>query len=116
MSLAVAVPCGIAAAIAYGASTAAQHAEVHTGAGEIDAQGLVAMLHNPRWLLAMAGDGVGLLLQVIALSTGPVVLIQPLLILAVPWLTARRPPAYVGRLPGQLRDHRRRGHVLSASR
>jgi drug/metabolite transporter (DMT)-like permease len=84
MSLAVAVPCGIAAAIAYGASTAAQHAEVHTGAGEIDAQGLVAMLHNPRWLLAMAGDGVGLLLQVIALSTGPVVLIQPLLILAVP--------------------------------
>ncbi len=84
MSLAVAVPCGIAAAAAYGTATAAQHAEAHTGTGQVDAHGLVALLGNPRWLLATAGDGVGLLLQVIALSTGPVVLIQPLLVLAVP--------------------------------
>lgn len=32
----------------------------------------------------MGGDGLGLVLQVLALATGPVVLIQPLLVLAVP--------------------------------
>jgi drug/metabolite transporter (DMT)-like permease len=84
MSLAVAVPCGIGAAIAYGASTAVQHSAAHTGTGEADAAGLVALLRNPRWLLSIGGDAFGLLLQVIALATGPVVLIQPLLVLALP--------------------------------
>jgi drug/metabolite transporter (DMT)-like permease len=84
MSLLVAVPCGIAAAFAYGASTAVEHSAANTGTGQADAQGLVALLRNPRWLMGMAGDTLGLILQVIALSTGPVVLIQPLLVLALP--------------------------------
>ncbi|MEP6851248.1 MAG: hypothetical protein ABJA87_01060 [bacterium] len=53
------------------------------GAGS-GVRGLVRLVRNPRWLLGMAGDGVGLLLQVIALFTGPVVLVQPLLVLALP--------------------------------
>jgi drug/metabolite transporter (DMT)-like permease len=84
MSLAVAIPCGIAAAVAYGAATAVQHSAAHTGTGEADAGGLVRLLVNPRWWLSVGGDGVGLLLQVVALATGPVVLIQPLLVLALP--------------------------------
>jgi drug/metabolite transporter (DMT)-like permease len=84
MSLAVAVPCGIAAAVAYGAATAVQHSAAHTGTGEADAAGLLRLLRNPRWWLSIGGDSVGLLLQVIALATGPVVLIQPLLVLALP--------------------------------
>jgi drug/metabolite transporter (DMT)-like permease len=84
MSLLVAVPCGIAAAFAYGASTAVEHSAANTGTGQADAQGLLALLRNPRWLMAMGGDTLGLILQVIALSTGPVVLIQPLLVLALP--------------------------------
>lgn len=84
MSLAVAVPCGIAAAAAYGASTAVQHSAAHTGTGEADAAGLLRLLRNPRWWLSIGGDTVGLVLQVVALATGPVVLIQPLLVLALP--------------------------------
>ena len=84
MSLAVAIPCGIAAAVAYGAAPAVQHSAAHTGTGEADAGGLLRLLVNPRWWLSVGGDGVGLLLQVVALATGPVVLIQPLLVLALP--------------------------------
>jgi drug/metabolite transporter (DMT)-like permease len=84
MSLVVAVPAGIAAAIAYGGSTAVQHSAAHTGTGEADTKGLLNLLRNPRWLLSIGGDTVGLTLQVIALATGPVVVIQPLLVLALP--------------------------------
>ena len=84
MSLAVAIPCGVAAAVVYGGSTAVQHSAVNTGRGEVDARGLLRLVTNPRWLLSVAGDGLGLILQVIALATGPVVIIQPLLVLAVP--------------------------------
>jgi drug/metabolite transporter (DMT)-like permease len=84
MSLAVAIPCGIAAAVAYGAATAVQHSAAHTGTGEADAGGLLRLLVSPRWWVSVGGDGVGLILQVVALATGPVVLIQPLLVLALP--------------------------------
>jgi drug/metabolite transporter (DMT)-like permease len=82
--LAVAVPCGIAAAVVYGGATAVQHSAVNTGRGEVDARGLLRLLSNSRWLLSVAGDSLGLVLHVVALSTGPVVIIQPLLVLAVP--------------------------------
>jgi hypothetical protein len=84
MSLAVALPCGVAAAIAYGASTAVQHAQANTGTGEADARGLLKLLRDPRWLMSIGGDTIGLVLQIIALATGPVVLIQPLLVLSIP--------------------------------
>lgn len=84
MSLLVAIPFGVAAAFAYGASTAVQHRAAHTGTGEADPHGLLRLLRDPRWLLSIGGDFVGLICQVIALATGPVVLIQPLLVLTLP--------------------------------
>lgn len=84
MSLLVAIPFGVAAAIAYGAATAVQHRAAHTGTGSADARGLLRLLRDPRWLLSIGGDAVGLVCQVIALATGPVVLIQPLLVLTLP--------------------------------
>ncbi len=84
MSLLIALPLGVASAVAYGASTAVEHSAVHSETGEVDAGGLLQLVKNPRWLLGMAGDTFGLILQVLALATGPVVLIQPLLILALP--------------------------------
>ena len=80
MTLAVAIPCALAAAIAYGASTAVEHSAAHT-VDEPD-RGLLRLLRDPRWLIGMLGDTVGLVLQVIALATGPVSLVQPILILA----------------------------------
>lgn len=86
MSLWVAVLCGLAAAVAYGVASAVQHAEAHD-AGPADTRSgierLVGLLGNTRWWLSIGGDGAGLALQIVALATGPVVLIQPLLVLSL---------------------------------
>lgn len=84
MSLTVAVPAALASALLYGTATAVQHQAVHTGTGAGDARALFALLRDPRWLLSILGDSLGLAFQLLALATGPVVLVQPLLVLAVP--------------------------------
>jgi drug/metabolite transporter (DMT)-like permease len=85
--LVVAVPFGVASAIVYGASIVIQHrtAQEHAeGDGEASAAGLLRLVRNPTWLLAIAGDFIGFLLQIVALATGPVVVIQPLVVLMLP--------------------------------
>jgi drug/metabolite transporter (DMT)-like permease len=87
VSLVVAVPFGVASAIVYGASIVVQHraAQQHAEAeGEASAAGLLRLVRNPAWLLAIGGDFIGFLLQIAALSTGPVVVIQPLVVLMLP--------------------------------
>lgn len=84
MSLVVPVCFGTGSAIVYGISIVVQHGAAHTGAGEEDPHGLLRLLRDPRWLLAIGGDFIGFLLQIAALSTGPVVLIQPLVVLMLP--------------------------------
>jgi drug/metabolite transporter (DMT)-like permease len=83
VSLAVAVPLGIASALVYGTSIVFQHSEAYQH-GKSDTQGLLALLRNPRWLMAIAGDFIGFLLQIAALSLGSVVVIQPLVVLMLP--------------------------------
>ena len=73
-----------ASSIVYGISIVVQHGAAHTGTGEEDPHGLFQLLRNRRWLLAIGGDFVGFVLQIAALSTGPVVLIQPLVVLMLP--------------------------------
>lgn len=82
----VAVPFGVASAVVYGSSIVVQHrtAQQHAEDGEASAAGLWAMLRHPVFLLAIAGDAVGFLLQIVALATGPVVVIQPLVVLMLP--------------------------------
>ena len=99
MSLAVAVPLGIASALVYGTSIVFQHGEANTHGTE-DAKRLVSLLRNPRWLMAIGGDFVGFLLQIAALSAGPVVVIQPLVVLMLPVALV------VGWLPGGPRPAR----------
>lgn len=82
MALTLAIAAGLGSALAYGAGTAGQHAEAYTGSA--DAGRLVDLAKNPRWLLASLGDVLGIALQLVALSNGPVVLIQPLLVLSLP--------------------------------
>ena len=77
MSLAVALPTAVAGAIAFGGSTAVQHQAAQNGP-------LSKLIRNPRWWLSIGGDSVGLALQLVALATGPVVLVQPLFILSLP--------------------------------
>lgn len=87
MSLLVAVPFGCASATVYGASIVVQHRVAQQSAdthGEANAAGLMQLAKHPVFLLAMAGDSVGFLLQIVALSAGPVVVIQPLVVLMLP--------------------------------
>jgi hypothetical protein len=86
-SLAAAIPFGVASAVVYGTSIVVQHrtAQQHAGdTGQASAAGLLALARNPVWWMAIGGDVLGFLLQIIALSLGPVVVIQPLVVLMLP--------------------------------
>ncbi|SHH20717.1 hypothetical protein SAMN05443575_3429 [Jatrophihabitans endophyticus] len=86
MSLAVAVPFGLASAVVYGTSIVVQHRVAQEQADDCgeSAAGLLRLVKHPIFLLAIAGDFLGFLLQLVALSTGPVVVIQPLVVLMLP--------------------------------
>ena len=85
MTLLIAVPAAIGAAAAFGTASAVQHAAAHeqTGGGRVDVGGLGRLLADPRWLLGIVADALGLGLQVLALSAGPVSLVQPLHVLGL---------------------------------
>lgn len=71
-------------AVAFGTATAVQHFAAHRESGRADRRAVLRLVRDPRWLAAVGGDTVGLVLQVVALATGPVLLVQPLLVLALP--------------------------------
>lgn len=93
------MPFGVASAVVYGTSIVVQHRTAQEQADEgPSAAGLLRLVRSPVWLLAIGGDVVGFVLQIVALSTGPVVFIQPLVVLMLPvslgvsyLLGARRP-------------------------
>jgi drug/metabolite transporter (DMT)-like permease len=82
-NLPAAIALGIASACVYGMSIVVQHRVVHNirvpGWG-----GVKQILTSPIWLMAIVGDLFGFILQVGALSLGPVVIIQPLAVLMLP--------------------------------
>lgn len=82
----VAVPCAILAACAYGAATAIEHraARATADAGERGLRRALRLTGDRRWLAGLALDVVAVALHVTALGTGPVVLVQPCLVLALP--------------------------------
>lgn len=85
MSLVVAVPFGVGAAIVYGTSIVVQHrSAAAAGGGEESAAGLLQLLKDPAWVIAVLGDFIGFMLQAAALTTGPVVFVQPLVVLMLP--------------------------------
>ena len=108
MSLVVAIPLGVAAAVVYGTSIVVQHqtAQAHADEGDTSAASLLSLLHNPRWVIAVVSDFAGFLLQAAALSVGTVVVVQPLVVLMLPvallvgvltgWHPRPRPGDYLG--------------------
>jgi drug/metabolite transporter (DMT)-like permease len=83
MSLALAVPLGVASSLVYGTCIVFQHRESHNE-GQEDARHLLSLLREPRWLAAVFGDFFGFLLNAAALAAGPVVVVQPLVVLMLP--------------------------------
>ena len=87
MSTAVAIPFAVGSAVVYGSSAVVQHRMAQQSAGGRDrpsAAGLWRLVRSPVWLLAVCGDFFGFVLQVVALANGPVVLVQPLVVLMLP--------------------------------
>src|SRR3954452_2383485 len=85
-SFLLSVPFAIGAACVYGTSIVLQHraANEHGGGGEASASGLLRLLRDPVWVLAVIGDFVGFVLNAIALSIGKVVYVQPFVVLMLP--------------------------------
>lgn len=86
-SLVVAVPAAIAGAACMGLASAAQsratkqvpdHATLHPRL-------LWHLVREPIWLIGIAATVVGLALQVVALGFGPLIMVQPLLVCALPF-------------------------------
>lgn len=86
MSVLIPLSFGVASAAVYGAATVVQHrlAQATSDEGEVSASGLRSLLRRPLFLFAVVGDALGFLLQVVALSAGSVVVIQPLVVLMLP--------------------------------
>ena len=84
--LGVAAVAALCSATSFGVASAVQHLE----AGEVvqrralDPRLLTSLVGRPLWLLGIAGDVVGVLLQLVALHYGPVPLVQALLVATLP--------------------------------
>jgi drug/metabolite transporter (DMT)-like permease len=80
--LAIAVPAAVGAAAAFGLTGAMQHQATRRvrQRGALQPSLLVDLAHQPIWLLSLIANAVGVVLQWIALVTGPLVLVQPLLV------------------------------------
>jgi drug/metabolite transporter (DMT)-like permease len=98
-SMVVAVPVAVVAAALIGLASAAQaKATKQVPAGKTLHPGLlVDLAHRPLWLLGIGATIAGLILQIVALGFGPLLLVQPLLVTALPfaagfsaWLGHRR--------------------------
>ncbi|HWE88096.1 MAG TPA: DMT family transporter [Pseudonocardiaceae bacterium] len=78
----VAVPAAVGSAFCFGLTGALQHAAA-TQVRERAALRpglLVDLAHRPIWLLSLAANVFGTVLQLVALDTGPLVLVQPTLV------------------------------------
>ncbi|SFK80997.1 DMT family transporter [Amycolatopsis sacchari] len=102
--LLVAVPSAVAGAALMGLASAVQAKASHQvrTSATLNPRLLVDLVHRPLWLVGIAATIGGLLLQVLALGFGPLLLVQPLLVTALPfasgfaaWLDRRRPDPVV---------------------
>lgn len=81
----VAVPAAVASAASIGLAAAVQHrATRQVPTSGILRLGLVLnLIRRPLWLVGIGAILMGLVLQLVALSSGPLILVQPLLVTAV---------------------------------
>ena len=85
-ALGIATAAALGSAAAFGSASAAQHQQAGVVARRhaLDPRLIVSLVKRPVWLLAIGGDIVGVVLQVVALRFGPVPLVQPLIVAALP--------------------------------
>jgi drug/metabolite transporter (DMT)-like permease len=76
----VAITCALASAVflAFGAQRQGSAVSADTGGLELRSSQLVRLLRNPRWLLGLFLLGVGMALNVTALTLAPLTVVQPI--------------------------------------
>ncbi|MEU3269825.1 DMT family transporter [Saccharomonospora sp. NPDC006951] len=81
----IAVPSAVLAAAAFGLTGALQHKAARrvVGGGTVQIGLVFTLLRQPLWLASLLTNGLGIALQWLALATGPLVLVQPLLVTAL---------------------------------
>lgn len=86
-SLAVAVPAAIVGAAGMGLASAAQARATHQvrASRTLSPRLLFDLARQPVWLIGVTATIAGLGLQVVALGFGPLILVQPLLVTALPF-------------------------------
>lgn len=103
-NLMVAVPAAVAGAACMGLASAAQaRATKEVPVGKtLHPRLLLDLARRPLWLIGISATIAGLGLQLLALGFGPLMLVQPLLVTALPfaggfaaWLEGRRPDGVV---------------------
>lgn len=87
VSLAVAVPAAIVGAACMGLASAAQARATHQvrSSRTLSPRLLYDLARRPVWLIGVGATLAGLGLQVVALGFGPLLLVQPLLVTALPF-------------------------------
>jgi drug/metabolite transporter (DMT)-like permease len=103
VSLLVAIPLAVGSALVYAGATVVQHRVAGRSVTDrrASAAGLGRMLRDPAFVFSIVGDGIGFVLQVGALATGSVVVVQPLVVLMLPFALV------VGAATGSRRPGRR---------
>ena len=97
----IALPAALGSAICFGTTGALQHVAARRVAARpaLRPSLLVDLAQQPIWLLSLLGQVGGSALQLLALSSGPLVLVQPLLVsglvfaVVIRSMMARQPPA-----------------------
>src|SRR5438067_406622 len=89
-NLMVAVPAAVAGAACMGLASAAQAKATKEVPVEktLDPRLLVDLARRPLWLIGIGATVAGLGLQLVALGYGPLMLVQPLLVTALPFASA----------------------------
>jgi drug/metabolite transporter (DMT)-like permease len=85
VNLTVPVLAALAGACVYGVTGILQQRDAHQVKGDpTDQAGLIrGLIHRPAWVLSTAGSVIGFGLQGLALGTGPIVMVQPLLVTGI---------------------------------
>ncbi|HEX4223272.1 MAG TPA: DMT family transporter [Pseudonocardiaceae bacterium] len=88
--LVIAVPAAIAGAAFMGLASAAQARAAHEvpDSKTLNPRLLIDLAHRKLWLIGIGATIAGLVLQVVALGFGPLLLVQPLLVTALPFASS----------------------------
>ena len=76
----VAVVCAVAGAffLAFGAQRQGSAVQNNTGGLALGGSGFLRLLRNPRWVLGLTLLGIGMVLNVVALTLGTLTVVQPI--------------------------------------